>query len=79
MQVIHRLAETELTGAYLQHLPQVRTVPAAALGELATRTLPELVTARPAGTPKVPVPGEGSVVPHCASTCPLGSCLTTLP
>jgi superfamily II DNA or RNA helicase len=39
---IHRLAETELTGAYLQHLPQVRVVPAAAAGELATTTLPDL-------------------------------------
>ena len=39
---IHRLTETELTGAYLQHLPQVRIVPAAAVGELATKTLPEL-------------------------------------
>ena len=39
---IHRLTETDLTGAYLQHLPQVRIVPAAAAGELATKTLPEL-------------------------------------
>jgi len=39
---IHRLTETELTGAYLQHLPQLRVVPAAAAGELATKTLPEL-------------------------------------
>ena len=39
---IHRLAELELTGAYLQHLPQVRVVPAAGMGELATKILPEL-------------------------------------
>ncbi|HEY4185722.1 MAG TPA: helicase, partial [Polyangia bacterium] len=41
---LHRLAETDLTGAYLQHLPQVRVVPAAAVGELATKTLPELAS-----------------------------------
>ena len=39
---VHRLTEVELTGAYLQHLPQVRIVPATAAGELATKTLPEL-------------------------------------
>ncbi|MEO8211827.1 MAG: DEAD/DEAH box helicase [Myxococcales bacterium] len=39
---IHRLAELELTGAYLQHLPQVRVVPPAGMGELATKILPEL-------------------------------------
>jgi superfamily II DNA or RNA helicase len=44
---IHRLDEIELTGAYLQHLPQVRLVPARALGELATKTLPELANRMP--------------------------------
>ena len=39
---IHRLAEIDLTGAYLQHLPQVRQVPASGVGELATKILPEL-------------------------------------
>ncbi len=39
---VHRLAETELSGAYLQHLPQVRVVPAAGIGDLATKILPEL-------------------------------------
>jgi superfamily II DNA or RNA helicase len=39
---IHRLAETDLTGAHLQHLPQVRVVPAPGLGELVTKILPEL-------------------------------------
>ena len=39
---IHKLAEIELTGAYLQHLPQVRVVPAAGIAELATKILPDL-------------------------------------
>jgi superfamily II DNA or RNA helicase len=46
-EAIHRIDELELTGAYLQHLPQVRMVPAAAAGELATRTLPELAGRMP--------------------------------
>jgi len=44
---IHRLDEIELTGAYLQHLPIVRVIPASAAGELATRTLPDLAGRMP--------------------------------
>jgi len=80
-EVIHRLAEIELTGAYLQHLPQVRTVPAAALGELATKTLPELgarmnVTVR---TRRVP-PIVRDLAPRIVLTMnQVGAGLTVLP
>jgi len=80
-EVIHRLAELELTGAYLQHLPQVRTVPAAALGELATKTLPELgarmnVTVR---TRRVP-PIVRDLAPRIVLTMnQVGAGLTVLP
>ncbi len=39
---LHRHAELELAGAWLQNLPQTRTFTAQQLGELTTRTLPEL-------------------------------------
>jgi len=78
---IHRLTETELTGAYLQHLPQVRIVPATAVGELATKTLPELagrmaVTVR---TRRVP-PIVRDVPPRILLTLnQVGAGLTVLP
>jgi len=78
---IHRLAEIELTGAYLQNLPQVRTVPAAAVGELATKTLPELaarmvVTVRTRRVPKI----VRDLVPRIVLTMnQIGAGLTVLP
>jgi superfamily II DNA or RNA helicase len=39
---LHRLAETELTGVWLQHLPVRRAFGAAELGELLTVVLPDL-------------------------------------
>jgi len=78
---IHRLTETELTGAYLQHLPQVRVVPAAAAGELATKTLPELaarmlVTVRTRRVPSI----VRDVPPRVVLTLnQVGAGLTVLP
>lgn len=43
-EMLCRLAETDLTGAYLQHLPQTRVYPPQALGELATNILPDLAS-----------------------------------
>jgi hypothetical protein len=40
--VVCRLGETELTGPFLHALPSVKRYPAAQLGELMSRTLPEL-------------------------------------
>jgi superfamily II DNA or RNA helicase len=39
---IHRLGEVELTGGWLQHVPIVQTAGPRQLGELTTKTLPEL-------------------------------------
>lgn len=43
-EMLCRLAELDLTGAYLQHLPQTRLYPPQALGELATNILPDLAS-----------------------------------
>ena len=41
-EIVCRLGETELTGPWLGNLPSVRRYPAAQLGELMSRILPEL-------------------------------------